>query len=188
MLHATLSPVRGIGPKILLTAIVLCALVPLWGYWYSIRHASLNLRVDDYGLNSPTQLYGVPHNVTLVLRDASNHELAAARSIDPLGYILAVHPDAAIGNCEHLNQRPAGEFAACYERYSRWSAGWAASVRRADVEVAGCEVRGVPVAIERSNTEWPLWWVPLPHVGGLPRQYFGFVIAIDSRACRAVVQ
>jgi hypothetical protein len=49
-------------------------------------------------------------------------------------------------------------------------------------------IRAAPVAVERSNDEWQLWWVPLRHIGGLPHQYFDVAIAIDSRACVAVVQ
>ena len=30
-----------------------------------------------------------------------------------------------------------------------------------------------------------LWWVPLPHVGGMPRQLFSFSIPINSRSCTA---
>lgn len=170
--------------KILLAAAVVTALVPLWGYWYSIRHAALQLRVDDYALKSPTQLYGTPHEVSLVLRDESNAQLAVAKSVEPLGYILAVHPDAAIGNCEHRKD----DYTACYEQYSAWSAAWAPLVRRADVTVGSCAVKGVPVAVQRSNSEWPVWWVPLPHVGGLPRQYFEFAMSVDSRACVAATK
>ena len=61
--------------RVLLAAVVVTALVPLWGYWYSIRHASLELRVDDYALKSPTQLYGSPHDVSLVLRDGETFRL-----------------------------------------------------------------------------------------------------------------
>jgi len=57
--------------RLLLAAIAACALVPLWGYWYSVRHADLNLRVEDYALRSPNQSYGDAHNVSLVFRDTS---------------------------------------------------------------------------------------------------------------------
>ena len=167
--------------KILTAVIVVAVLVPLWGYWYSLHHVDLNLQVNDYALKSPTQLYGDAHDVTLAFRDASQQPLAVARSIEPLGYILAVDPDAAIGNCQHVTVQ--NEFADCYARYSKWSASWAPRVRTADVTVGSCSMRAVPVAVEQSNDEWPLWWVPLPHIGGLPRQYFGFSVAIDSRAC-----
>jgi hypothetical protein len=170
--------------RVLLAAVVVTALVPLWGYWYSIRHASLELRVDDYALKSPTQLYGSPHDVSLVLRDESNAQLAVATSVEPIGYILAVHPDPAIGNCEHRKD----DYAACYEQYSKWSATWAPLVRRADVTIGSCQLKAVPVVVSRSNSEWPTWWVPLRHIGGLPRQYFEFEIGVDSRACVAVAR
>jgi hypothetical protein len=133
---------------VLLAAVAVSALVLFWGYWYSRNHASLQLRVDDYALKSERQAYGVPHGVTLTLRDRAKGQLAVARSVEPLGYILAVHPSADIGSCQ---------------------------------------LREVPVTVRMSNDEWWLWWVPLPHVGGLPRQYFELAVAIDSRACTAVV-
>ena len=170
--------------RVLLAAVVVTGLVPLWGYWYSIRHASLELRVDDYALKSPTQLYGSPHDVSLVLRDESNAQLAVATSVEPIGYILAVHPDPAIGNCEQRKD----DYAACYEQYSKWSATWAPLVRRADVTIGSCQLKAVPVVVSRSNSEWPTWWVPLRHIGGLPRQYFEFEIGVDSRACVAVAR
>ena len=138
--------------KILLVAVVVTALVPLWGYWYSIRHASLQLNVNDYALKTDKQFYGDAHNVSLVFRDAANAELAVARSVEPLGYILAIHPDAAIGNCEQRKT----DFADCYEQYSAWSATWAPRVQRADVTAGSCQVKAVPVALERSNSEWPI--------------------------------
>jgi hypothetical protein len=176
--------------NILLAAIAVSTLVLAWGYWYSLNHASLQLRVDS--LKSEHQAYGVPHGVTLTLRDKANLQLAVARSVEPLGYILAVHPSADIGNCEHRGIRPSpgngsqGAYSACYKQYSAWSATWAPRVHSADVTVGSCQLREVPVTVRMSNNEWLLWWVPLPHVGGLPRQYFDFAVAVDSRACAAV--
>ena len=168
--------------RIVLVAVVGTALVPLWGYWYAIRHASLQLNVNDLSLKTDRQLYGDAHNVGLVFRDASNAQLAVAKSVEPLGYILAVHPDPAIGNCEQRRN----DFADCYEQYSRWSSTWASRARSADVTVGSCEIKSAPVTVYRSNEEWPTWWVPLRHIGGLPREYFAFTLWIDSRACAAV--
>lgn len=174
-------------PKVLLASMAVGALVLAWGYWYALNHAALQLRVDDYALKSERQTYGVPHEVTLTLRDKANRQLAVARSVEPLGYLLAIHPSAEIGNCEHRGVGAApGDYSACYEQYSAWSASWAPRVHSAEVSVGACRLREVPVTVRRSNDEWLLWWVPLPHVGGLPRQYFDFTIAIDSRACTAV--
>ena len=181
-----------IPAKVLLVAIVAGVLVPAWGYWYSLKHASLRLRVDDYSLKSPTQAYGVPHHVTLTLRDRSNTQLAIARSVEPLGYILAVHPNPDVGNCEHrgvgaaTSRESQGDYAGCYKQYSAWSATWASRVHTVDVTVDSCEILGMPATVHTSNDDWFLWWVPLRHVGGLPRQHFEFSVAIDSRACAPV--
>jgi hypothetical protein len=178
--------------NVLLAFTGLGTLVLAWGYWYSLNHTSLQLRVDDHALKTQNQAYGVPHGVTLTLRDKANGQLAVARSVEPLGYILAVHPSADIGNCEQHGIRPSsgeesqGDYSACYKKYSAWSATWAPRVHSADVSVGPCELRQVPVNVRTSNSEWFLWWVPLPHIGGLPRQYFEFTVAIDSRACAAV--
>lgn len=180
--------------NVLLAFAAVSALVLAWGYWYSLNHASLQLRVDDYSLKSERQAYGAPHGVTLELRDNANVQLAVARSVEPQGYILAVHPSADIGNCEHRGIRPSssngsqGDYATCYEQYSAWSATWAPRVHSADVSVGSCQLRKVPVTVHSSNSEWFLWWVPLPHVGGLPRKYFDFAVAIDSRACAVVTR
>jgi hypothetical protein len=166
--------------KILIAIAAAVLLVLGWGYWHSVDHAYVQLRVDDYSLKSATQAYGAPHGVTLELRDAAGTGIAMARSVEPHGYILAVHPDPAVGNCEHLSG--AGH-ADCYERYSAWSATWAPRVRSAQVSVGSCVMRDVPVSVRHSNEEWLVWWVPLPHVGGLPRQYFDLSMAMDSHAC-----
>jgi hypothetical protein len=43
---------------VLLAAVAVSALLA-WGYWYSLNHASLQLRVDDYAPKSERQAYGV---------------------------------------------------------------------------------------------------------------------------------
>jgi hypothetical protein len=128
----------------LLASVAVSALVLAWGYWYSLNHASLQLRVDDYALKSERQASGVPHGVILTFRDSAKVELAVARSVEPLGYILAVHPSADIGNCEHRGIRPSsgggsqGDYSARYAQYSAWSATWAPRVHSADVSVGSC--------------------------------------------------
>lgn len=153
-----------------------------WGYWRSLHYADLHISVNDHALKSRNQLYGPAHGVSIVLRDAANAQLAAAHSVEPLGYVLALHPSPDVGDCRQHERSPS-EYATCYDRYSRWLSTWASRVRAADVGIGACQLRSVPVSIHRSNSDWALWWVPLPHVGGLPRQYLSLQIDLDSRAC-----
>jgi hypothetical protein len=180
------------GLKVVLAAFGVAVIALAWGYWHAQTHASLSLRVDDYGLKTNNLAYGSPHDVTLTFLGPANEPLAIARSVEPLGYILAVHPNKEIGNCEHrgiraaAGQAPQSDHADCYADYSAWSSKWAPLVRRAHVVVGKCEVRDQPVGIYTSNDEWWLWWVPLPHIGGIPRRHFEFSVRIDSRTCAGV--
>jgi hypothetical protein len=176
---------RRLGTLVVAVALA-CVLVLGWGYWHAMTHASLNINVQDVGLRSDNQAYGTPHDVSVTFRDRSNVALATAKSIEPAGYLLAIHPNADIGTCEH--RRAADEYSSCYKQYSAWSARWAPSVHHADVTVGACRLRDVPVATFVSNSEWLLWWVPLPHVGGVPRRYFDLAITVNSRTCVAVAR
>lgn len=164
-----------------LTLAAVFAVVLGWGYWYASRHADLQILVDDHSFRTPHDAYGSPPDVAVAFRDHSLRLLAEARSVQPQGYLLALHPDASVGNCQHRSKQP--DYSACYERYSAWSATWAPLVRRADIKVGTCALRDVPVTVYESNGEWFLWWVPLPHVGGLPRRYVTLSLAINSGSC-----
>ena len=179
------SSIRGprwrVAKRVGLVAMLVPALALGWGYWHALRHASLYIHVDDVGLGSDTMAYDSPHDVTLTFRDRSDGQLATAQSIEPAGYILAIHPSAEVGTCEHRSASDG--YASCYEQHSGWSAQWAPRVHVADVRVGTCEIRGVPVESTVSNGEWLLWWVPLPHVGGVPRRHFALAVVVDSRSC-----
>jgi hypothetical protein len=160
-----------------------------------MSHASLNIRVDDYAMHTDRIAYGAPHDVTVVFLDEANEQLAHAHSIEPHRYILAVHPNAEIGNCQQgLERHPASSpgsqigYAACYQKHSSWVSSWAPRVRTVDITVGACTLRHTPVSVHASNNEWLLWWVPHPHIGGIPRRHFELVVKIDSRTCIAVVE
>jgi hypothetical protein len=74
----------------------------------------------------------------------------------------------------------------CSAAQSQWMARWAPQVRDARVAVAGCTVERVTVR-RRSSSDWWLWWVPLPHVGGTPLGYHTLELHLDSARCVAVI-
>jgi hypothetical protein len=145
----------------------------------------MTVRVEDYGLRTERQIYGTPHGVALTFFGASNEPLASARSVEPEGYILAIHPDPGIGDCSKY-QSAHEAYAECYARYSAWTADWARRVRAASVSIGACTLRDLPVNTYSSNADWWLWWVPLPHVGGTPRRYYELVVQVDTKSCTGV--
>lgn len=170
--------------KAFLAACVVLAGLLAWGYWHAATHASLHLHVEDYGLITDRQLYGTPHDVTLTYYGAANEPLASARSIEPLGYILAIHPDPKIGDCsQYKKQAP---YSKCFAAHSAWVPQWAPSAQTVDVKFGACAIRNVPVSIYQSRGDWWLWWLPLRHIGGVPLRYFRIMAKVDSTTCTAV--
>jgi hypothetical protein len=170
--------------KVFLAASVLFICVLGWGYWHAATHASLSLRVDDYGLKTDRELYGTPHHVTLTFYGAAKEPLAFARSVEPAGYLLAVHPDPNVGDCsQHQNSQQ--EYQRCFALHSAWASRWPSRVRTASAKIGTCVLDKLPVSVHSSNTEWLLWWVPLPHIGGIPRRYFELVVKVNTKSCTA---
>jgi len=173
---------------------VLLSLVLAWGYgyWYAWTHASLWVHVDDVAPKGEGGTSVVANGVTLTFRDKARATLAVARAVEPIGVILAVHPRADVGNCRQTELFPPagnaapGDYARCFEQHSAWAATWAPRVHSADGSVGSCQVRAVAVAVRVSHSDWLLWWVPLPHIGGTPLQHVDLAVTIDSRACAAV--
>lgn len=175
----------GTGLKLLSALVVVAALVLGWGYWHAQTHATLGLHVIDYGLATKRRLYDTPHDVKLGLFDAGGAPLATASSVEPWGYILALDPDPRVGNCEGHKGSQA-DYSSCFAAYSAWVSSWAGQVRSAAVEVGDCRIGDLPVETYTSSGDWWLWWVPHPHIGGIPRRYYGFTIRIDSALCSPV--
>ncbi len=173
--------------KAFLIISVIFSSVLAWGYWHSATHASISLRVHDYGLKSDRQRYGAPHEVTLTLYDKAAQHLAFAHSIEPAGYILLLHPDSKIGDCTKY-QNSQQEYADCYSQYSAWASSRGDKVRTATVNINGCTLDHLPVNTSSTNTDWWLWWVPHPHIGGIPRRHFKFVIDINTKFCTVINQ
>jgi hypothetical protein len=170
--------------KVFLVTSVVFASILAWGYWHSSTHASMSIQVIDYGLKTDRQVYGTPHDVTLTFFGSANEYLASARSVEPAGYVLAIHPDSNIGDCsKHQNSQQ--EYADCYAQYSIWASSWAPWVRTAAVSIGGCTLHDLPVNVS-SNANWWLWWVPHPHIGGIPRRHFELMVKVDTKSCTSV--
>lgn len=177
------------SPLLRAFAVILLSVMALlgWGYWRSSTHAALNIRIEDEALRTERQRYGSPHPAVIEFFDEGGAALAIVKSIEPLGYLQAFHPNPDIQNCgQYDGYDRRKEYARCFAAHSRWAAGWAPRVHRARVTVGDCRLSDVPVVVSSSNTDWWLWWVPLPHVGGTPLGYFDMSVAIDSKSCAAV--
>lgn len=177
--------------RLAFTLAALFALAMLWGYWHSRTHAAVQISVRDTGLRTPDRAWADPHDVRIRFFAVNGDFLAAAHSIEPQGYILAVHPDADIGDCttyggaSGAGARKHKTYSECYAAASKWFAIWAKQTATAEIAIGACTLRAVPVQVEIFAGDWWLWWVPLPHVGGTARQYITLTATVDSNRCAA---
>ncbi|MEO5770992.1 MAG: hypothetical protein ABIQ29_02870 [Burkholderiaceae bacterium] len=149
----------------------------------------MQIAINDVALRTPQRRWADLKAGELVLQDAAGRALAHGRLVAP--YAVVEFTDAAAGDCARFERQAPYDGAAragwqtCFERLSRWQAGWAGVVVSAFVVAGPCRIDRVPVHV-RHNADWWLWWVPLPHIGGTPYASYTFEFFIDSTACVAV--
>lgn len=119
-------------------------------------------------------------NGQLEFLDSDGGVLARA-SIDIRNNVVwLAHPDN--GQCGPDLAREA--YRDCIQTHARWIPQWVRGVRHANVALERCSLarRAVQLSSYRDNL-W-LWWMPLPHVGGLPYTRYSATIAVDTRGCQ----
>lgn len=156
-----------------------------YGYWHSVTHAACHVDMNIVTDRAEGQRPIPKAEVTFF--DDSGHVLAKGIGDDRYNYVHLLHP--VVGDCREAEEGAATSregrtaWEECFEELSTWIPRWAKYVRRAEVKYGECRFENIPVTFERRNTEWPLWWVPLPHVGGMPYTYFRSTLNIDEKDC-----
>ena len=119
--------------------------------------------------------------------DASGELLAEGINDQRDNYLHLLHPD--MGDCHDFERAAAvnGEgrkaWRACYEKLSMWTSTWIRKVRQVTVTVDDCAFPPMPAEAREYFSDWYLWWVPLPHVGGRPYTHYSLGIEVDPAAC-----
>ena len=156
-----------------------------YGYWHASTHGSLYVSLQDQSKGP----YGEPVKEGVIeLLDATGSRVMTLTADGRYGTFHITAP--APYDC-HAQERAAAPGAqareawqACFSRQSRWLAQAAPTVARARLHFGQCELRDVPARLDARYGDWFLWWVPLPHVGGMPLASFSRTFHVDGRTCR----
>jgi hypothetical protein len=177
----------GLGMRALLIFVVVAALGLGYGYYQAATHGWLYIDL----LDASVKPYAANiRNAELRLLDGNGKLLANAKSDGKFGVVRLIHPE--VGDCAAVEQNASISSEAqkrwqnCFQTVSTWLVGWVDEVRLADVKFAECELKGLPAPLHKSNSDWWLWWVPLPHIGGKPLTYYSMSIYVDGMNCAAV--
>lgn len=163
----------------------LAAAVTVYGAWQARTHATLRLAVHDHAGQTNSRAWVDVTDARVRLVDAAGRVRAEAQLEPPHGQPRWLGPDGEAVDCRP--DMPRDAWPACFDAQSRWMARWAGEAANADLVVGGCRIERAPIE-RRTSSDWLLWWVPLPHVGGRPLGYHALDVHVDSARCAPVAR
>jgi hypothetical protein len=168
---------------LIIAAIIACVLG--YGYWHSSTHASFHIQLQ-FEDDNREKLEIIPMAEILFL-DSEGRMLAKGISDSQYNYVHLIHPE--VGDCHEieksaLSSKEAREsWQVCFEHLSTWIPKWASEVRQVHLKDKNCALKSIPVTVSESNSDWFLWWVPHPHIGGKPYSYYSLSITVEEENC-----
>jgi len=179
---ATKSTTQSFFFSALLSISLITSVVLGYGYWHARTHASFH--IDMRLLTSPGEKPQSMPNAEIIFLSESGEILAQGISDEKANFVRLLHPEA--GDCHEASKAaPTSKesraiWQKCFAQQSTWIPKWAKKVKQVDVIYKNRRFEKVPVTVSEYNSEWLLWWVPLPHVGGKPYTYFRATITVND--------
>jgi hypothetical protein len=153
-----------------------------YGYWHAATHASFHINL--HLLTAQGARPQAMPKAEITFRDESGKMLAQGVSDESANFVHLLHPEA--GDCHDVEKMAATSstvrtaWQECFAQQAAWIPTWARHLREVDVQYNGRRFEKIPVTVSEYNSEWFLWWVPLPHVGGKPYTYFRTTITVKA--------
>lgn len=148
-----------------------------YGYWHAATHATFSVSLaykTDAGVASRMR------NGQIEFLDEGGAVLARATIDTRYGVVWLAHPDQ--GQCGPNLATDA--YQDCFRAQATWIPQWVRSVRYANITLERCSLAQRNVQLTSHRDSLWLWWLPLPHVGGLPYTRHSATFAIDTRGCQ----
>jgi len=171
--------------KVLLVIAVVILSVLAFGYWHSTTHSSFYVSLNiaaEADSNTPSS-----PEARVQFLDSRRRVLANGVRDRQFNFVHLIHP--AHGDCHEVEKMAAFSKEArtswqeCFEHQSVWIARWIGDVAGVNVKYGDCVVQNSPITISRSRSDWYLWWVPHPHIGGKPYSDYSATIVVDEKDC-----
>ncbi len=171
--------------KLFISIAVIIGCILGYGYWHSYTHASFHISLDfkAAGSKNPVPL----PKAEIFFLDSAGRIIANGIGDAQYNYVHLIDP--VVGDCHKFEKSAVtskdarNAWQECFEHLSTWIAGWAGNVRQISLKSPICQLEYYPVTVSRYNSDWYLWWVPLPHVGGKPYTYYSLNLTIDEKDC-----
>lgn len=171
--------------KILLIFAVAVSCVLAFGYWHSVTHSSLYVSLNVVTAAEKNKQSALEAKVQFL--DSRGSVLANGVRDKQYNFVHLVHP--VYGDCHEVEKMAAvssearSSWQECFEHLSVWIATWIRDVDHVNVKYDNCLIESTPITISKSRSDWYLWWVPHPHIGGKPYSDYSATIAVDEKDC-----
>jgi len=156
---------------------MLAAVVLGFGYWHVGTHGTLHVYLHDKAKQN-----GHVYDGKLIFYDAGGKLLARAKTDNKFGVVRPQNPIS--GYCGP--ELAADAFHACFAIETVWLMEWVSRTHHAEIQAGACHIEDIPIKVLTHPDNIFMWWVPLPHAGGVPRTHYSFNITIDSGECHVV--
>lgn len=123
----------------------------------------------------------------VTLFDGAGRVFAKGVGDEKYNFLHLIHP--TVGDCHEIesasttSRQGRSAWQDCYEQLATWVPEWVGEVRSAQVNCDGCRFDDIVVTLEKSNSHWYLWWVPMRHLGGKPYTYYRGTISVNAQDC-----
>ena len=171
--------------KIPVIAAVAAMSILAFGYWHSATHSSLYVSLNLVP-EADKKAQAAPAAKVQFL-DSQGSVLANGVRDEQYNFVHLVHPE--YGDCHEVEKMAAfsnearSAWQECFEHLSVWIARWIGDVAHVSVRYENCLIEKRPITISKSRSDWYLWWVPHPHIGGKPYSDYSATIVVDEKDC-----
>ena len=147
-----------------------------YGYWHRSTFSTFHLSLRDVSERSRG---GAVLGAQLTFLDADSRLLARGKTDGKWGVVLVRHPSA--GYCD--SDLAPNEYRACFWTQTEWLTTWLGRLRYVSIVIGQCRIERAPIDVKVSRDSLLTWWIPLPHVGGVPFTRYSALLELDSRLC-----
>ena len=163
--------------KILIVLLIIAAAMSLgYGFWHQRTFSTFHLTLRD--VSEPPR-GGPVRNAQVFFLDDDSHPLARGKTDEKFGVVMVRHPLA--GYCG--TDLTPDQYQRCFWTQSEWLTTWLTKLRYVSIVVGRCRIERAPVDLRVNRDNLFTWWMPLPHVGGVPFSRYRAYLEIDSRTC-----
>lgn len=147
-----------------------------YGYWHRSTFSTFHLSLKDVSEQSRG---GAVLNAQLTFLDSASRPLARGKTDGKWGVVMVSHPSA--GYCS--SDLAPDDYRACFWAQSEWLTTWLNDLRYVSLAIGSCRIERVPLDMNVTHDSLLTWWIPLPHVGGVPFTSYSAQLEVDSRVC-----